>query len=129
MKRGGPLTRRGQSRFPHRRLDAYRAWIKALPCDVARQLAEWTKIGGVWALDLLGSLGPCWGPVDPAHVRSRGAGGADVGNCISLCRRHHRLFDQDLGHREFSRRALLDPVARSRHLEQQWRDVLPERPF
>ena len=45
-------------------------------------------------------------------------------------RRHHRLFDQDLGHQEFSRRALLDPVARARELEREWRDALPDRlPF
>jgi len=27
--------------------------------------------------------------IDPAHVRSRGAGGQDEGNVIPLCRRHH----------------------------------------
>jgi hypothetical protein len=55
-----PLTRR--SRWT---LDA----IKRLPCAVHAN---------------------CFGPVDPAHIRSRGAGGPDVPqNLVPLCRKHH----------------------------------------
>jgi len=29
-------------------------------------------------------------PSDPAHVRSRGAGGKDMANVVPLCRMHHQ---------------------------------------
>jgi len=74
MKRGGKIARRtrlrakGRSRFPKRRDRAYLAWIATLACAV----------------------GGCRNhPCDPAHVRSRGAGGADVGNTVPLCHPHH----------------------------------------
>ncbi len=35
--------------------------------------------------------GECWGPLDPHHVISRGAGGGDTeDNVILLCRNHHQ---------------------------------------
>lgn len=33
----------------------------------------------------------CDGPVQPHHVRSRGASGAEADNIVPLCHRHHRL--------------------------------------
>ena len=44
----------------------YRAWIRTLPCWVC----------GRW-------------PVDPAHVKPYGSSMKDMGNIVSLCRRHH----------------------------------------
>jgi hypothetical protein len=32
----------------------------------------------------------CDGPIECCHVRARGVGGADVGNCFAACRRHHQ---------------------------------------
>lgn len=34
-------------------------------------------------------------PSDPAHVRSRGAGGRDKGNVVPLCREHHQRQHQE----------------------------------
>lgn len=57
-------------RKPRRKTDPdLLATIKRLPCLVRFQ---------------------CDGPVDSAHIRSRGAGGPDEGwNVIPLCRKHH----------------------------------------
>jgi hypothetical protein len=66
-----PIRRRGGDRFPGRRDEAYRAAIRELPC-------------------LLAALGKCSGPVEAAHVQSRGAGGGDRGNLVPLCSGHHR---------------------------------------
>lgn len=74
MIRGGKLLRRtplrakGKSRFPKRRNADYRRWVGTMPCIVA---------------------GCRNYPSDPAHVRSKGAGGDDVGNLVPLCHAHH----------------------------------------
>ena len=31
----------------------------------------------------------CGGMAEPAHIKSRGAGGKDLGNVLALCRKHH----------------------------------------
>ena len=41
-------------------------------------------------------------PSDPAHVRSRGAGGKDWANVVPLCNRHHRQ-SHDVGIESFQR--------------------------
>ena len=66
MARGGRIKAKGRSRFPKRRCPEYLAYIRTLPCVIC------------------GASG-----VDPAHVRSRGAGGDDVGNTVPLCRECH----------------------------------------
>lgn len=60
-----------------RRDDAYRAWVKALPCTLH---------------DVAGHV--CWGPVDPHHVKTRGAGGSDAANLIPVCRGFHDEIHQ-----------------------------------
>lgn len=42
-------------------------------------------------------------PSDPAHVRSRGAGGKDWANVVPMCRRHHRQM-HDVGIETFQAR-------------------------
>ncbi len=37
------------------------------------------------------------GPMDPAHVVSRGRGGGWRNNIVCLCRTHHRQLDEDFG--------------------------------
>ena len=62
------LPVRGRSRFPKRRNAAYRKWVATLPCIV----------GGCHAF-----------PSECTHVRSKGAGGDDIGNTVPLCHDHH----------------------------------------
>jgi len=47
----------------------YKAWIVNHPCTVS-------------------DMG-CWGAIQPAHVKSRGAGGQDISNIVPLCTAHH----------------------------------------
>lgn len=58
---------------------AYRDWIRMLPCLV------FEKVPGAscsfWSVSRPG--------VEVAHVRTRGAGGADRGNLVPLCPKHH----------------------------------------
>ena len=49
-----------------------------------------------------------WGPSDPAHVRSRGAGGKDRGNVIPLCRVCH-MQQHAWGWPVFAERTGIDP--------------------
>ena len=86
-------AKRGGSRFPKRRDPAYCAWIRTLPCLLCDNLA---------VLDWIDAGKPCGGPVECAHVRSRGAGGPDVANTVPLCRKHHRQ-QHDIGIRSFER--------------------------
>lgn len=56
------------------------------------------------------------GPSDPAHVRSRGAGGSDRGNVIPLCRRCH-IQQHAKGWAWMRERYGLDELAAARALE------------
>ena len=60
-------------RFANKRWPALQEYVRGRPCDV----------GGAFT-------GICDGPTEAAHVRSRGAGGEDANNTVSLCRKHHR---------------------------------------
>lgn len=77
LKRGGSLVRRTRLRPVNRerKLERYeRAYgergelVRAMPCL------------------LLGN--GCWGPIEAAHVKSRGAGGT-CRDLVPLCSRHH----------------------------------------
>jgi hypothetical protein len=65
---------KGRSRFPKRRQPEFMEWFRAKRFRC-----------GVWL---------CTRPADPAHVRSRGAGGHDKGNVSRLCRWHHQFQEQ-----------------------------------
>ena len=69
MRRGGGAKVKGKTikRFRHRRNPAYVEWMHNFGCAICG-----------------------WRPVEAAHVRSRGAGGDDVGNIVPLCAAHHR---------------------------------------
>lgn len=65
--------RKGKSRFPKRRQPEYKAWIKTLPCVLRGR----THPGG--------ELHSCNNtPVEPAHVKSQGAGADDYGQLVPL---------------------------------------------
>lgn len=67
-------ARKVPKRFAKRRDPAYRAWIASLPCAlVGHGLGQF-----------------CQGPVEATHIRSRGAGGDDLGNLIPLCHAAHQ---------------------------------------
>jgi len=65
------ITRTGKPRFKVSgdRNMPFREWLRAQRC-----LVETFE---------------CYGPIVVAHVRARGAGGVDVGNCVPLCDYHH----------------------------------------
>lgn len=51
---------------------------------------KWTDLTKSLACLVQGRM--CFGPVDPAHIRSRGSGGPDEEfNLVPLCRRHHSI--------------------------------------
>jgi hypothetical protein len=72
-------AKRGGHRFPKGVDEAFREYVRGLPC-LMRSHAPW------WS-----DLWQCDGPVECAHVKTRGAGGADAGNIVPLCRRHHAM--------------------------------------
>lgn len=62
---------------------------------------------------VLESLHECRGPVEVAHVKSRGSGGPDYDNVVPLCMEHHRELHR-IGRKswEFKHQFRLPPVAR-----------------
>ncbi len=70
------IKAKGKPRFKQGRDPNFLAWIRQLDCARANVV--------------------CVGePVQAAHVKSRGAGGGDIGNVIPLCRTHHQWQHQD----------------------------------
>jgi hypothetical protein len=59
----------GVKRMAHRRVPAFLAWIRAEPCCMAGH-----------------ALHVCDGPVDPCHVRTKGAGHPDLFDVVPGCR-------------------------------------------
>ncbi len=101
LKRGGslrreaPIARRTRLRPVNRerKLERYEAafgdraeLVRAMPCL------------------LLGT--ECWGPIEAAHVRSRGAGGTRR-DLVPLCSKHHRE-QHDTGIKTFAARHGID---------------------
>lgn len=80
----------------------YLDWIRTRPC----------------LLFLLPGGGCTWGDSDPAHVKSRGAGGGDD-TVVPLCRKHHREQHQ-LGVKSFERKYGLDLQGEARRLRAAW---------
>ena len=83
-------------RFRHRRNPAYVAFVRTMPCLV------------------------CWRmPTEAAHVKSRGAGGNDVGNVVPLCHEHH-VEQHTIGIRSFEQRYNLELALVAGAIEQVW---------
>lgn len=77
------LTRKPpQPRFKKGRDKLYLEWIRGLPCICMSKVSPRTGLGG-------GLLHQCEGPVQACHLKSRGAGGADVGNLFPACAKAH----------------------------------------
>ena len=76
LKRKTALKARGKSRFPKRRAPKYVAWIRKQSCSMLGKIVN-------------NYYHVCLGPVEAAHLKSRGAGGGDRENCLSLCSFSH----------------------------------------
>ena len=59
-------------------------------CLIRRRLAEYQRAHGPKMVPA--GWTDCWGPVDPAHVTTRGMGGvnSDASQVVRICRSHHR---------------------------------------
>ena len=74
IKRCGPRTKRtGGHLFEDGRDPTYLEWIRTFPCVIC--------------LKHLGHMNG--GKTQACHIKSRGAGGVDRGNCVPMCARHH----------------------------------------
>jgi len=114
LKRGQPLRRSGRLQrtqlkakgkrtkksgghlFPKLVDRRYRAWIRGFPC----------------CLNHIGFQSS-----DAAHVRSRGAGGADRANLVPLCRSHH-MEQHRIGTWSFQQRYGRDLAAEAKALDE-----------
>jgi hypothetical protein len=55
------------------------------------------KVDGCACIAFENDHGPCWGPIDPAHLVDRSlapSAGDDARAVIPLCRRHHNAYDE-----------------------------------
>lgn len=122
LARGKPLKksgmRRGRSQrsarsgghlFPRRRDPQYAAWIRAQPCLLAGR-SDWFC---------------CVGRIEAAHVKSRGAGGDDHANILSLCWGHH-IQQHTIGSRSFEKRWGVDLKAEALALWARYRQETGE---
>lgn len=149
LRPGPPLARqtpvkkvcrkRGGARFPHRRDPEYCRWIRTLGCvaggsaAAAARLADRFRAKGeeppvsteVWLI--LFGVKDCSGPIECAHVVSRGAGGDDRSNTVSLCRTHHRQ-QHDRGIKSFQAIYALDLAAIAAELGQRY-ELREEAPW
>lgn len=77
--------KRGGHAFPKNVDEAYREWIRAQPCILAGR-GRVLESGGTW-VRALGHF--CFAAVRACHVKSRGAGGKDMGNLYPACDAAH----------------------------------------
>lgn len=92
-------ARREPKAFQHRRIPEYQEFIRGYACLIRSIPLE---AYGRCPLGIFGS--------ECAHVKSRGAGGDDIGNCVPLCRYHHQQ-QHALGIRSFQKKYGLDLYA------------------
>lgn len=120
LRSGAPprATGRPSQRFKKRRNNAYRAWIRSHPCLLLFHRPE--------------CYSECHQAAECAHVRTRGAGAADVGECVPLCPLAHRLagwsVHQD-GIKSFQKRFGIDLADVAGELAQRWSKSLESMEF
>lgn len=81
-------------------------WISEQPCTVCGQGTYHDEVGAFLC--------------DPAHVKSRGAGGEDIGNVIPLCRYHHSKQHQ-IGWQRFEKGYNIRAAIVAARLGLEWR--------
>src|SRR5260221_9284965 len=73
-------AKRGGHMFPKNVDEAFREWIRAQRCIIWGRRYE-SRAGG----HVLSPPHECHTPVQCCHVKNRGTGGKDRGNCVSMC--------------------------------------------
>lgn len=112
-----PLVRRGRPRFKNRRDPAFIRWVRRQPCIITG-----LRTGSIWkdtrSRRRIARIHPC-------HIESRGAGGYDRGNVVSmqawLHREQHRI-----GILTFQAKYGIDLKARAVELAQRYEMEHPE---
>lgn len=90
-------------RFPHLVIEPFREWIREQPCCITGlRTGAWIKTPTGWVRI----------HVDPAHVKRRGAGGADANNICPLARHLHQEYD-DRGRKSFEQKYGVDMAAKA----------------
>lgn len=98
MKSRGPRTKRTKGNlFPKGRDESLLAWVSQQPCVILGRRYE--SAAGY----LVGPPHECQSPVQVCHVKSRGAGGSDRNNTVSMCAHLHAL-QHTIGIRSFQTR-------------------------
>lgn len=75
------LPKKPERRFPGLASPDFLAWIRQRPCAMAPLMRVFGE--NVWHQHR------CFGRVEAAHIKSKGAGGADEGNTLPLCASAH----------------------------------------
>jgi hypothetical protein len=83
----------------------FQAFIRSQPCVIADR-------------------GGCEGPVEIAHVVSRGAGGGWASNVVAMCRQHHAK-QHALGVQTFEQRYGISLHYEAGRIEHLWRESQP----
>lgn len=114
-KKKNPAKRR----FAALRLPEYVAWIRTQPCVVVGvRTGQMYPVAGTQVIPVDGSQGrQDWREcvVEAAHIKSRGAGGADADNTVPLDRAMHREQHR-IGIQSFQRKHGIDLKAIARAL-------------
>ncbi len=101
--------KRGGHRFPKNVDEPFKEWMRAnFRCLIA---GHDPKIAC-----------PLVEPAQVAHIKSRGAGGKDVGETVPLCA-HHHLEQHRIGVKSFAEKYGLDLKAAARWYAEQYRAV------
>lgn len=106
-----PIRVKGKRRFPKGENLAWLALVRNLPCIVAWQSPlsrSYEDRCGGWASQM-----------QAAHVQSKGAGGADIGNTVPLCALHHDEQHR-IGKQSFEAKYGLDLQAEAKKLAERY---------
>lgn len=112
---------KAEPRFTAGRNPAFLAWLRTLPCCVS----------GVAPGSLVevpfphGATGKVLAIIEACHIRTRGAGGPDVGNTVPMEFSQHRA-QHKRGIKTFQRERGIDLQAVADELAVRWRALHPE---
>ena len=85
-----PKKKVQRKRFAHRRSPEYAAYIRSLPCILNGRWLVVEDISAPGAI-MVARASPhhCVSLIQVCHVKSRGAGGSDLGNIVPMCGTAH----------------------------------------
>jgi hypothetical protein len=87
--------KKGPKGLARSRMERKPSTLKVSPVSSATDDQK-AKVLGHMCIAFENDHGPCWGPVDPAHLIDRSlapSAGEDVRAVVPLCRRHHNAYD------------------------------------